>query len=205
VFSGADIFNISEALVLSIGYTGIFVLLLMDNFFIPLGGEVLLIFSGVLAFEDKFNAIVVIVVCIAASIVGSTFAWLLGKYGGRPFLMKYGKYVLVRESDIKAGDNFFEKHGEITVFAGRLVPLIRTYISVPAGVAEMKLSRFTAYSLAGIAIFVISLVMLGYFFSSEVRTLISSASTFTIIGAAALLVLLFLAFIRLRESRILTH
>lgn len=205
MFSGADIFNISEALVLSIGYTGIFVLLLMDNFFIPLGGEVLLIFSGVLAFEDKFNAIVVIVVCIAASIVGSTFAWLLGKYGGRPFLMKYGKYVLVRESDIKAGDNFFEKHGEITVFAGRLVPLIRTYISVPAGVAEMKLSRFTAYSLAGIAIFVISLVMLGYFFSSEVRTLISSASTFTIIGAAALLVLLFLAFIRLRESRILTH
>jgi len=205
VFSGADIFNISEALVLSIGYTGIFVLLLMDNFFIPLGGEVLLIFSGVLAFEDKFNVIVVIVVCIAASIVGSTFAWLLGKYGGRPFLMKYGKYVLVRESDIKAGDNFFEKHGEITVFAGRLVPLIRTYISVPAGVAEMKLSRFTAYSLAGIAIFVISLVMLGYFFSSEVRTLISSASTFTIIGAAALLVLLFLAFIRLRESRILTH
>jgi len=205
VFSGADIFNISEAPVLSIGYTGIFVLLLMDNFFIPLGGEVLLIFSGVLAFEDKFNVIVVIVVCIAASIVGSTFAWLLGKYGGRPFLMKYGKYVLVRESDIKAGDNFFEKHGEITVFAGRLVPLIRTYISVPAGVAEMKLSRFTAYSLAGIAIFVISLVMLGYFFSSEVRTLISSASTFTIIGAAALLVLLFLAFIRLRESRILTH
>jgi membrane protein DedA with SNARE-associated domain len=205
VFSGADIFNISEALVLSIGYTGIFVLLLMDNFFIPLGGEVLLIFSGVLAFEDKFNVIVVIVVCIAASIVGSTFAWLLGRYGGRPFLMKYGKYVLVRESDIKAGDNFFEKHGEITVFAGRLVPLIRTYISVPAGVAEMKLSRFTAYSLAGIAIFVISLVMLGYFFSSEVRTLISSASTFTIIGAAALLVLLFLAFIRLRESRILTH
>ena len=205
MFSGADIFNISEAPVLSIGYTGIFVLLLMDNFFIPLGGEVLLIFSGVLAFEDKFNVIVVIVVCIAASIVGSTFAWLLGKYGGRPFLMKYGKYVLVRESDIKAGDNFFEKHGEITVFAGRLVPLIRTYISVPAGVAEMKLSRFTAYSLAGIAIFVISLVMLGYFFSSEVRTLISSASTFTIIGAAALLVLLFLAFIRLRESRILTH
>ncbi|MEA2576751.1 MAG: hypothetical protein QOD78_339, partial [Chloroflexota bacterium] len=102
-----------------------------------------------------------VVAATVGNTLGSLVAYGIGAYGGRPFLERYGKYLLIRPHEIELADSFFAKHGAATVFIGRLLPIVRTFISFPAGVARMPLGRFITYSTAGAFLWSMLLVYAG--------------------------------------------
>lgn len=203
MISGGTLFNITEAALLSLGYAGIFYIMTLDSLMIPLGSEAVMTLAGVLAFEGKFNFWLVVVVALVASMLGSTLSWLIGKYGGRKLLERYGRYVLIRKREMERGDQFFRKHGEAAVMFGRLIPLLRTYISLPAGVARMPFGRFSVFTLAGSAAFILVLMTLGYEFASRIQGILASESLYSLIGAGLVVlvaIVLFVVGIRRRNA-----
>jgi len=142
----------------SVGYLGVLGAMAIESAMIPLPSELILPYAGFLISDSSqiepltgspWNYWIVVVVATAGNTLGSLVAYAIGAYGGRPFLERYGKYVLIRPHEIELADRFFADHGGATVFIGRLLPVIRTFISFPAGVARMPLGRFIAYSTAG--------------------------------------------------------
>lgn len=131
------------------GYGGVFVLSFFESAGIPIPSEVVLPFSGFLAFSGRFDFWLVVIVASLANYVGSVALFYVGKSGGRWFLEKYGKYILISHHDLETGDRWFYRHGGKIVFWGRLLPIVRTFISLPAGVAKMDFRRFSLYTIAG--------------------------------------------------------
>ena len=106
-------------------------------------------FSGYLVYTGRFNLWFVAVAGAVGCVLGSLVAYWVGLRGGRPLIEKYGRYVLISHHDLDVADRWFAKHGEVIVFASRLLPVIRTFIAFPAGVARMNLKRFVIYTFAG--------------------------------------------------------
>lgn len=193
--TGGMLFNITETALLSLGYIGIFYLMTLDSLMVPLGSEAIMTLAGVLAFEGKFDFWIVVVVAIVASMIGSTASWLIGKYGGRRFFERYGKYVLIRKKELDRGDEFFAKHGEAAVMFGRVIPLVRTYVSLPAGIALMSYRKFFVFTLIGTAAFVLILTTLGYELAGRITSLLASESLYSLAGAGLVVLVLFVLII----------
>ena len=150
-------------LVFAWGYLGIFFLMAVESSFVPFPSEVVLIPAGVLIADGKMNLYAVFVVAILGSLVGALFNYYVAKFVGRRFLQKWGKYFFVSQNSLDKMDNFFENHGHISTFTGRLIPGIRQLISVPAGLSRMNLKVFLVYTGAGAGIWSVILIALGYF------------------------------------------
>jgi membrane protein DedA with SNARE-associated domain len=142
----------------AVGYLGVLVAMAIESAMIPLPSELILPYAGFLISDPSqiepltsgpWNYWIVVVVATAGNTLGSLIAYVIGAYGGRPFLERYGRYLLIRPHEIELADRFFANHGGATVFIGRLLPVIRTFISFPAGVARMPVGRFVVYSTAG--------------------------------------------------------
>lgn len=133
----------------SLGYGGVILLMAIESANIPLPSEVIMPFSGFLVAKGEFNLYLVALAGAIGCVVGSIFSYWLGAWGGRPLIEKYGKYILISHHDLDLADRWFQKHGEITVFLGRLLPVIRTFISFPAGISRMNFGRFVLYSFLG--------------------------------------------------------
>ena len=142
----------------SVGYLGVLAAMAIESAMIPLPSELILPYAGFLISDSSqlepltgspWNYWIVVVVATLGNTLGSLVAYVIGAYGGRPFLERYGRYLLIRPHEIELADRFFADHGGATVFVGRLLPVIRTFISFPAGVARMPLGRFIVYSTAG--------------------------------------------------------
>jgi membrane protein DedA with SNARE-associated domain len=133
----------------TMGLPGIVLLMAIESACIPLPSEVIMPFSGYLVFLGKYSLWSVGLAGAIGCIVGSVPAYYLGMYGGRPLIEKYGKYILMSRHDLDTADRWFERYGEATVFFARLLPIIRTFIAFPAGVARMEMKRFIAYTFAG--------------------------------------------------------
>ena len=131
------------------GLPGIVLLMAIESACIPLPSEVIMPFSGYLVYLGKYSLWSVGLAGAIGCVVGSVPAYYLGMYGGRPLIEKYGKYVLLSHRDLDLADRWFARHGEATVFFARLLPVIRTFIAFPAGVARMDMKRFIAYTFAG--------------------------------------------------------
>jgi len=131
------------------GLPGIVLLMAIESACIPLPSEVIMPFSGYLVFLGKYSLWSVGLAGAIGCVVGSVPAYYLGMYGGRPLIEKYGKYLLMSRHDLDMADRWFQRHGEATVFFARLLPVIRTFIAFPAGVARMEMKRFLAYTFAG--------------------------------------------------------
>ena len=131
------------------GLPGIVLLMAIESACIPLPSEVIMPFSGYLVFLGKYSLWSVGLAGAIGCVVGSVPAYYLGMYGGRPLIEKYGKYILMSRHDLDMADRWFQRHGEATVFFARLLPVIRTFIAFPAGVARMEMKRFLAYTFAG--------------------------------------------------------
>jgi len=116
---------------------------------IPLPSEVIMPFAGFLASEGRFTLFGISLAGAAGSVLGSWATYFLGKYGGRPLIVKYGRWVLITEHDLNLADNFFAKYGTWAAFIGRVLPVIRTYISIPAGIARVKFWSFTIATFVG--------------------------------------------------------
>ena len=132
-----------------LGYPGIFFLMLIESAGIPMPSEIIMPFSGFLVAEGKMNFWLVSFVGAFANLAGSLIAYWIGLKGGRALIEKYGKYILISKKDLDLADRWFVKFGSATAFFGRLLPIVRTYISFPAGVAKMDIKRFSLYTFAG--------------------------------------------------------
>lgn len=148
----AEIINWIVQTVGDLGYMGIFVMMFLESSFFPFPSEVVMIPAGYLASIGQMNLFVAIAFGIAGSLAGALFNYYLAIKFGRAFLQKYGKFVLVREETLEKMENFFAKHGHISTFSGRLVPAVRQYISLPAGLARMDLFKFSLYTSLGAGI-----------------------------------------------------
>jgi membrane protein DedA with SNARE-associated domain len=146
----------------SMGYFGVFFLMILESMVIPIPSELIMPFAGFLVATGEFSFFWVIVFSSLGSIVGSLLSYYMGYYGGKPLLTRYGKYFLVNNEDLKKTENWFNKRGEITIFIGRLVPVVRHLISIPAGISKMKLGKFCLYTLLGATIWNTFLAYLGY-------------------------------------------
>ncbi|MBE0602003.1 MAG: DedA family protein [Deltaproteobacteria bacterium] len=133
----------------ALGLPGIVLLMAIESACIPLPSEVIMPFSGYLVFKGEYSLLAVSLAGAFGCVVGSVPAYYLGMYGGRPLIEKYGKYILMSHHDLDLADRWFQRHGEWTVFIARLLPVIRTFIAFPAGVAKMDMTRFIAYTFAG--------------------------------------------------------
>lgn len=131
------------------GLPGIVLLMAIESACIPLPSEVIMPFSGYLVFLGKFSLWSVGLAGAVGCVAGSIPAYYLGMYGGRPLIEKYGKYILMSRHDLDLADRWFKRHGQATVFFARLLPVIRTFIAFPAGVARMDMKRFIGYTFAG--------------------------------------------------------
>jgi membrane protein DedA with SNARE-associated domain len=147
----------------SLGYAGIFIMMFLESSFFPFPSEVVMIPAGYLASKGEMSLIIAIVVGILGSLAGALFNYFLAVKFGRVFLLRYGKYLFLKEETLNKLEEFFKNHGEISTFSGRLIPGIRQYISFPAGLAKMDLLKFNLYTALGAGIWVTILALLGYF------------------------------------------
>ncbi len=132
-----------------LGYGGIFFLMFIESCGIPMPSEVIMPFSGFLVEAGKLNFWLVSLIGTLGNVGGSLLAYWIGWKGGRPLIEKYGKYILISKHDLDVGDRWFKKRGELAVFVGRLLPIVRTYISFPAGIARMNIKKFSFYTFLG--------------------------------------------------------
>lgn len=133
----------------TLGYGGIVLLMAIESACIPLPSEVIMPFSGYLVFKGEMTLWGVALAGAMGCVLGSIPAYYLGMYGGRPLVEKYGKWVLISHHDLALADRWFDRHGEITIFIGRLLPAVRTFIAFPAGIARMHMGKFIAYTFVG--------------------------------------------------------
>lgn len=133
----------------TLGYGGIVLLMAIESACIPLPSEIIMPFAGFLVFKGEMTLWGVAVAGAIGCVVGSIPAYYLGMYGGRPLVERYGKWVLISHHDIRLADHWFEKHGDIIIFIGRLLPAVRTFIAFPAGIARMHMGKFIAYTFVG--------------------------------------------------------
>jgi membrane protein DedA with SNARE-associated domain len=144
------------------GYGGIVTLMFLESSFFPFPSEVVLPPAGYLVWKGEMSFAAVALAGIAGSILGALFNYWFALRLGRPFLIRYGKYFFVSEESIAKADAFFQRHGHISTLVGRLLPVIRQYISLPAGIAQMRLSVFIAYTAIGAGFWVVILTLAGY-------------------------------------------
>ena len=137
------------ALISGLGYPGIIVAMAIESACIPLPSEIIMPFSGYLASQGRFSLWWVSIAGALGCSVGSIVAYGLGAWGGRPAVLKYGKYFLIQREDVEKADRFFARHGDKATFVARLLPIIRTFISLPAGISRMHFGKFVFYSFAG--------------------------------------------------------
>jgi membrane protein DedA with SNARE-associated domain len=137
------------ATISSLGYAGIVLLMAIESACIPLPSEIIMPFSGYLVFTGELQLWLVALAGAIGCVLGSLLAYWLGAVGGRPLVEKYGRYVLISHHDLDLADRWFQRHGDITIFIGRLLPVVRTFIAFPAGIARMPLWRFNIYTFVG--------------------------------------------------------
>jgi membrane protein DedA with SNARE-associated domain len=133
----------------STGYTGIVITMGIESACVPLPSEIIMPFSGYLVSTGRFTMLWVSVAGALGCVIGSVAAYAAGYYGGRPFLEKYGKYILISKKEIDTAERWTLKYGDTAIFVSRLLPVIRTFISLPAGIARMNFVKFVIYTFLG--------------------------------------------------------
>jgi len=157
---------------------------------VPIPSEVVVPYGGFLAAQGHVALWEVVVAAVAANLLGSTIAYMAGRYGGRALVLRYGRYVFMSAHHLDTADRWFERRGEITVFLTRMMPGVRTFISVPAGVSRMPFARFAVYSVLGATPWNIGLAYLGWVFGANWERLQEWLHQYNLVFFAALAVLL---------------
>ncbi len=136
-------------LIAAIGYGGVVLLMAVESAGVPIPSEVIMPFAGSLAALGRLDVWLASLAGAAGCVVGSVGAYFIGAYGGRAFLERHGQWLLITRRDLDVADRWFSRHGAASVFWGRLMPIVRTYISFPAGISRMPFGRFVLYTFLG--------------------------------------------------------
>ncbi|MDD3114407.1 MAG: DedA family protein [Anaerovibrio sp.] len=131
------------------GYYAVAILMALENACIPIPSELILGFAGYMIFAGRMTFTMAMVAGMVGGMLGSVFAYFVGHYGGRPFVDKYGKYFFVKKSHVDIAQNWFDKYGIKAVFFSRMLPVVRTFISLPAGFAHVDMKKFFFYTFIG--------------------------------------------------------
>ncbi len=181
----------------AVGYLGVLVAMMIESAMIPLPSELILPFAGFMVSDPTqvepltggpWSFWIIVIVATVGNTAGSLIAYAIGAYGGRPFLERYGRYLLIRPHEIEAADHFFARYGAATVFFGRLLPIVRTFISFPAGVTRMPLAKFIAYSTAGAVPWSIALTFAGVQLGASWRQIREALQPFDLLIAVGVVI-----------------
>ena len=182
------------------GYLGIFIMMAIESSFVPFPSEIVPIPAGYLASQGEMSIFMIMLSALGGSMVGAFTNYYLALTLGRKFLEKYGKYFFIKESALVKMDEYFEKHGAISTFTGRLIPGIRQLISIPAGLARMNLIQFSLFTALGAGIWALILTLLGYFIG-ENQELINTYLKQITIGVMGALVIIAAIYYKIKKRR----
>jgi membrane protein DedA with SNARE-associated domain len=182
------------------GYPGIIVLMFLESSFFPFPSEVVIPPAGYLASQGEMSLSLVIAAGIFGSVLGAGFNYWLAVKWGRPLFERYGRYVLLTPAALEKSEKFFARHGHISTFVGRLLPGIRQYISLPAGLARMNLPLFIVFTALGAGIWVVILALTGYLIGNN-QELIGQYLHQIMLGIVSLCLVLVTGYVFLRKKR----
>jgi len=174
-----------------LGYPGIVLLMALESSFFPFPSEVVIIPAGYLAHQGGMSLPLVIIMGILGSLIGALVNYAIAITLGRAALLKWGKWIFLPEQKFQRVEKFFQRHGEIGTFIGRLIPVVRQYISFPAGLAHMSLARFTFFTGLGAGLWVTILAYIGYFVGDNEELVAQWSKTalfWVVVGCGALLI-----------------
>ncbi len=166
----ATVFSWIVTAISAAGYAGVIGLMALESACIPLPSEVIMPFSGYLASTGRFSLIAVAFAGAIGCNLGSTLAYFAGAYLGRPIVLRWGRYILLRPSEVDRLDRLFHRYGSAAVFIGRLLPGVRTFISLPAGIAHMPFLRFQFYTFVGSLPWCFVLAYIGFILGKQWNT-----------------------------------
>lgn len=146
----------------TLGYPGVFFLMAGESACLPIPSEVVLPFAGYVAYRGSFDLTAIVLIATVGQVAGAVAAYYVGAFGGRPLVVRYGKYVLLDSAHLATADRWFDRWGSKAIFASRLLPIVRTFIAFPAGVAKMDIKRFILYTFVGSLPWTFALTFLGY-------------------------------------------
>jgi membrane protein DedA with SNARE-associated domain len=170
-----------QDIVTRMGYPGVFILIMLESTLVPVPSELVFPYAGYLASKGIFNIYVLLAINSVAALAGSLIGYWIGAAGGKPLLLKYGKYLLIRRHDIEKTEKWFANHGKATIFIARLVPVIRHIISMPAGVARMPFRSFLLQTFLGSTLWGSFLILLGYYLGKNWESVANTIKRFDLV------------------------
>jgi membrane protein DedA with SNARE-associated domain len=165
--------------------------MIFESACIPIPSEIIMPFSGFLASTGRFTLFWVTFFGALGNLTGAVITYLIGYYGGRPFVLKYGKYFFIKEKEVHHAEKFFARWGDFAVFLARNLPIIRTFISLPAGVAEMNFWKFSIYSFLGSIPWCFALAYIGFILGNNWMIIRKYGDILDIVVAIAILFFIF--------------
>jgi membrane protein DedA with SNARE-associated domain len=183
------------------GYAAVFALMVLESACIPIPSEITMPVAGLLASQGSLSLPLVIADGVLANLVGSLISYAVGRSGGRALLLRYGRYVLIKPHDVERADDWFARHGPSAVFFSRVLPVIRTFISLPAGVAKMDIRKFSVLTVLGCLPWVTVLAVAGYYLGANWEKVLTYTRPleYVVLAAAVVVVALWL-FRRIRAG-----
>jgi membrane protein DedA with SNARE-associated domain len=175
-----------ESAISAMGYPGVFLLMAGESACLPIPSEVVLPFAGYVAFQGGFGLVTVVLVATAGQVAGALAAYYVGAFGGRPLVLRYGRYVLLDTAHLEMAERWFDRWGGKAIFTSRLLPIVRTFIAFPAGVARMDVKRFIAYTFAGSLPWTFALTYVGYRLGPHWKTILAFFEKMDVVVAAVI-------------------
>lgn len=179
------------------GYAGLFVAMTLANIGAPVGSEIVLPAAGALVASGHLSSLwLTIALAVTAELLGQSIGYAVGRFGGRPFLDRYGKYIRFHHREMERVENFFKRYGKFSIFICRFIPVIRGIVGIPAGIAEMPLGSFYLWTFFGSTIFCGGLILLGNALGTHSHEVIDAIRKYALVilgvGVVALIIFLFI-------------
>ncbi len=173
----------------SIGYAGVFILMTLESAALPVPSEVVMPFAGYLAYQGVFDLFLITIVGALGCTVGSVISYYVGRKGGRPFIEKYGRYLFIKSSHMELAEIWFNKYGDRAVFFSRLLPVVRTFISLPAGIGKYDIKKLVMFSFIGSLPWCFALAYVGFSLGPLWKNIIGFFNELDILVIAAIIII----------------